>query len=223
MRHKSFPAPAQTALADAACGLLSTMAGLAASNQARICELQEAEHEAQSWLHRRAARNIRDRHCYRIGAALEPNDGHLIDDVFLAGFDHLGAFAVLFLVPHMLAAPGRAFSDYLRLLSDTEEGHLIRDWGVWARAVWNRALYIDETVTFLQSKTGSDPKEKWRRGRVTRRQHYLIIEIARWLKIPEPTFKTRGEAFEWIKIKGGNPRFHTVPPQPPLPTIPEVL
>ena len=184
-------------------------------------DLEDGEHEAQSWLYRSAARNIRDGACYRIGSALEPNAGHLIDDIFLSGFDHLGGFAVLLLIPHMLAHPGKALSDYLRLLSDTEEGHLIRDWGVWARAVWNRSLYIAETITFLQSKTGRDPGQKWRRGKITRRQHYLVMEIARSLEIVEPSFPNRGDAFEWIKRQGGNPRFLTPPTQPPLPMIQE--
>jgi hypothetical protein len=199
--------------------LADILKDLSASNEARMQELDAAIRETQTYLHRKAAYLARDRACYRTGSALEPNDGHLLDDVALAGFDHLGAFGLLLLIPIALANPSESISGLLRLLFASEAGACIREWGVWSRLTWLRNLYIKETVRFLLTRKGQDTKQRWRSERVTARQKHLIREISRALELLEPVFATRGDAFEWIKGHGGNPRFHTPPPTPALPPI----
>lgn len=216
---QSQPIPA---LADLSIQLLAALEHRQIANTAREQDLDEALREARTWAHRRAARSERDRGCYRVGAALEPNDGHLIDDLFITGLDHLGAFGVALLTNIALQHPGESLSGLLRNLLASPVGNLIREWGVWGRRTWLRNLYWQETVDFLTSKKGMDPRQRWRDEQVTAQQAYLAGEIGRWLKLAVPNFANRGEAFEWIRRKGGNPRFLEPPTKPPLPSIPGV-
>lgn len=222
MTHAPSPTVAQSDLIREASALAAVLADRSASNRAHQQELEELVREAQTYLHRKAARNARDRACYRIGGALEPNGGHQLDDVALAGFDHLGAFGLLLLMPIAINHPGESLSGLLRLLFASEVGASIREWGVWSRLTWLRKLYWQETSGFLQTKKGSDPKQRWRGERPTARQKHLIRELGRALGTLEPKFARRGDAFEWIRAQGGNPRFHTPPPMPALPQLLEV-
>lgn len=210
---------APPALADLANQLLALLDDRAVANEAREEELAELIREAETSIHRRAARNERDRGCYRVGAALEPNQGHRLDDIFLTGMDHLGSIGVALLAETALAHPGESLSGLLRILSETEQGNHVREWGIWGRGTWNRKLYIWETEGFFRTKKGQDPQQGWRRQNVTRRQLYLISEICRCLIVLEPAPANRGEAYEWIKVNGGNPRFSNPPPVPPLPKL----
>jgi len=221
MTHAPAPPVASNRLIDAATLLAGVLDGVSASNTSHIEDLTDAIREAETYLHRRAAYNLRDRACYRTGSALEPNGGHLLDDIALAGFDHLGAFGLLLLTNVAKHHPRESFSGLLQILFDSEVGACIRAWGSWSRLTWLRQLYINETVTFLSSKKGSDPAQRWRRDNVTLNQKHLIREIARILGIAAPQFKKRGTAFEWLKEQGGNPRFGTPPPMPALPKLPE--
>lgn len=47
-------------------------------------------------------------------------------------------------------------------------------------------------------------------------QVYLAAAICADLEIEQPTFKTRGEAHDWLRARGGNPRFKYEPPHPDL-------
>ena len=222
MTHTPSPPVAASDLIRAAAGRSATLVDMSASNQARSEELEDLVRETQTYLHRAAAHNARDRACYRTGSALEPNGGHLLDDVALAGLDHLGAFGLLLLLPIALANPGESLSGLLRLLFASEVGGCIREWGVWSRLTWLRNLYWAETIGFLQTAKGRDPKERWRSDRTTARQKHLLPEISRALNIPDPMLPRRGDAFEWIKHQGGNPRFSSPPPMPPLPELREI-
>lgn len=220
MTHSPAPDASGDSIEIAARLLLSALDQLDVGNEARMQELDQLTREASTYLHRKAAYHARDRACYRIGSALEPNGGHELDDVALAGLDHLGAFGLLLILPVALINPGESLSGLLRLLFASEVGRQIREWGVWSRLTWLRALYLQETVSFLLSKKGMDPAQRWRKEKPTERQKYLAREISRALNIEEPSFDLRGEAFEWLKEQGGNPRFRGPPPIPPLPVLP---
>lgn len=223
MTHAPSPPVAPNRLVTAAHLLAEALDSHSASNTARIEDLTDAIREAETYLHRRAAYNARDRACYRTGSALEPNGGHLLDDIALAGFDHLGAFGLLLLVDIARHHPHESLSGMLRILFESEAGACIRAWGSWSRLTWLRQLYINETVTFLRSQKGSDPKQSWRHDKVTVNQKHLVREIARILGIAEPKFQKRGKAFEWLKEQGGNPRFWAPPTMPALPALPEFI
>src|SRR5690606_31233929 len=166
---------------------------------------------------RRAANSARDRGCYRIGAALEPYEGHLLDDIALSGLDHLGAVGLVLLVDIAVRSPDLSLSQLLDRLFRSNHGEVIRKWGEWSRWHWLSELVNRETNVFLASEKGRDPRQRWRSEEPTLNQEYLLLEIARIGGLIAPKLSTRGDAFEWIRDQGGNPRFRNPPPSPPLP------
>lgn len=210
------PAPERD-LAGLAALLLSRISASLVRDEARRQDLDEAIREAETWQRRRAAHSARDRACYRIGEALEPKQGHLLDDLALTGFDHLGALGLLLLAEVALGRPGASVSELLEELFASEHGDSLRAWGAWVRAQWLQRLYDAETDGFLASVAAKDPKARWRRRPVTARQRYLAGQIARSLGLPEPALHDRGGAFDWIGRHGGDERLSRPPPAPPLP------
>ena len=173
-------------------------------------------HDAQAREHRRAAFNARDASCYRLGAAFEPTDGPHLDPLALAGFLALGTTGLLFLVRTALGLPNASVSEQLAALFRSPAGDGIRAWGIWSRWCWLRALYVDQTQTFLASPAGQDPAARWRRNAPTAEQTYLIAEICFDLGLIAPSFLDRGAAFDWIEAQGGNTRFKSEPARPSL-------
>jgi hypothetical protein len=151
MKNAPFPSlTVHDGLTNAAKQLLEQLRDRTVANDARSESLVEALREADAWIHRAAARKERDRGCYRTGAALEMNEGHLLPDISLTGADHLGPFTALMIAQVALAHPTEtSLSGLLRVLFAGEHGSIFHEWGAWRRAMWNRELYLDQTVTFL--------------------------------------------------------------------------
>ncbi|TRW14506.1 hypothetical protein [Glacieibacterium frigidum] len=221
------PAPAPCLPKQLDSDLHALAEGLIASldGETRLLSLERARldsliQEAETAQHRRVRRSARDRACYRVGSAFEPGDGLGLDDVSLTGLDYLGRYGVALLVGVALNNPGaRSLSQLLARLFASQAGPLIRSWGAYARWHWMQELYVAETTTFLASPAGRDPKATWRRGSATARQTFLIEEIARVLAVTAPRSMLRGEAFDWIMARGGNPRWKAAPPVPDLPSL----
>lgn len=209
--------PALSGLDIAARRLLTRLQTLRETTGRRQAHLDDLIRDAETWLHRRAAWNNRDRALYRTGAAFEPTGGHLLDDVQLSGLDALGARGVLLLAEVAANHPGLPLSGIISILFASPHGPLITQWGRWSRFHWLSALHRAETEEFLQTKAGRDPKAAWRTRPVTKRQAFLAQEMVRALNVPPPEFRNRGEAFDWIYRQGGNPRFWEPPPAPELP------
>ncbi|AMK22078.1 hypothetical protein [Sphingobium sp. TKS] len=201
--------------------LLKTSGEVRIAEEARVSLLDDEIREAQTWAFRRAAYHERDRRCYRVGSAFEPGGGLDLDDVALTGLDCLGIRGVLLVAATARQHPNLPLNGILKKLFASEAGQQIRAWGAWRRWHWLSDLYRAETQTFLNSKKGKDPAQQWRSGKPTAAQEHIIREIARLLQIDRPAFARRGDAFEWIKAAGGNPRFHEPPPLPDLPEIGE--
>lgn len=207
-----------SALAVAATRLAARLREDAVRLEARTAQLDDLIRDAQTWLHRRAAWNARDKALYRTGAAFEPNGGHLLDDIQLSGLDALGARGVLLLARLAAEYPEHSLSQLMVMLFASDHGPLIAEWGRSSRLQWLSELYIEETEAFLKTEAGRDPKAPWRSRPPTRRQVFLAAEMARAIGINAPTFDTRGEAFEWVRRQGGNPRYWSLPPTPELPS-----
>lgn len=189
----------------------------------RVSELEKLIHDAAAREHRRAAFNARDKACYRLGGAFEPVDGLGLDPTMLAGFLALGSIALLLLVQVALKQPDASIAVLLSRLSRSPAGRLVRAHGVWVRWRWLQRLYVEETAAFLQSKKGRDPKARWRTEKVTANQAYLIEQICLLLELEGRRFADRGDAFEWIKSHGGNPRFTQEPKKPDFVGLTESL
>ena len=174
---------------------------------ARVRQLEEAIQEAETWSSRRAARQARDRACYRLGAALEPTGGLAVDDVFLSGLDLLGGHGVALLAAAAASAPeGASLSELMLRLAWTDAGKVIRAWGVWSRFTWLRDLYRTAVLAFENSVAGRNPLGSWRRDPPTARQAYLAVELARFLQVAKPELANKGEAHDWLHNNGGKPR-----------------
>lgn len=190
---------------------------------ARVQTLDDAIRDAQAWDHRRAAKLDRDRRCYRLGAALEPQGGLDLDDVFVTGFDVLGAHALVLLVAVALKAPPlTSETDLKKQLARMPAGRLIRGWGVWARWHWLARLYHEEVTAFENGPHGRDPDAPWRPKPPRKEQLYLALELGRYLQVVTPAFATRGDAHDWLLRLEGNPRFRECPELPPIPGLDEL-
>ena len=216
------PADARPALLRLLAEYLATAAteAIAVEEIARA-ELAQLIHDAAAREHRRAAFNEYDRRSYRLGGSFRPSGGENLDDVALAGFLGLGVHGVMLLATIALRPEhqGKSVSGLLERLFRSEAGPGIRAWGVHARFVHLQALYRQETDTFLASRKGRDPRQRWRREKVTVNQAYLIAEICILLEIGKPELGDRGEAFEWIHARGGNPRFRERPAAVAIPQL----
>ena len=191
--------------------------------KAKIGALDLLIHDAEAREHRRAEFNARDKACYRLGGAFEPVGGLCLDPVALSGFLALGSVAVLLLAQVALALPDEPVADNLARLFRSPAGRVVRAHGVWVRWRWLRELYLEETERFLRSKKGRDPKARWRAEQPTSNQTYLIAEICLDLELELQRFATRGQAFDWIRGHGGNPRFTREPARPDLSSLAAML
>ena len=59
-------------------------------------------------------------------------------------------------------------------------------------------------------------REPWRKKDVTDDQAALIATLVAILGESAPELATRGEAFDWIRARGGNPRYWREPSRPSL-------
>lgn len=215
--------PLRDQLKIAAATLFSLAGAQSTRVAARIAALDLLIYEAAAREHRRAAFNRRDKACYRLGSAFEPTNGLDLDPVNLTGFLHLGATALLLLAEHAIERPELSIVDLLGRLFRSPAGRVIRAHGIWVRWNWLRALYVAETETFLASRKGRDPKARWRADKPTTNQTYIAAEICLDLQLEPRTFANRGEAFDWIKVQAGNPRFNKQPSRPDLTQLVEML
>lgn len=204
--------------------LFARVSQVPASLEMRAQELDSLIHDAQAREHRRAAFNARDASCYRLGSAFEPQGGLDLDPVALTGWLALGVTGILLLNRIILATPSDPSTvNHLKTLFRSPAGLGIRAWGVWSRWCWLKSLYLQETELFLASPAGQDPKAGWRRKAPTAKQTYLIAQICTDLQKDGQTFATRGEAFDWIREQGGNPKFKVEPAKPDLAELAEAF
>ena len=155
----------------------------------------------------------RDNLVYYLGFAFEANHALDLDSLAITGLLSLPmeAFAAIFQGEDEELPP--LLTDYLRYAL---EQPAVLEWarakGTWLQ--WRRleVLYREAVDDFLNSNAFHRPG--WRKRTITRAQHYLIGEICRLSDLKIPALATRGQAFEFIRRHGGNPRFWIEPPIP---------
>lgn len=163
-----------------------------------------------------AKRRSRDEQRYTLGGLMFSLDLNTLDYHALYGLlahpDHLLVWAI-----EARASTGAGtLANIIRLiLDDKERAGRCAEWGqhlAWSRM---RQLYEAEVNAFISSEK-CGPKARWRRDPITAAQNYLISEICKLDSIENPTLTKKGQAFDWLRERGGNPRFLARPAPMPL-------
>jgi hypothetical protein len=153
---------------------------------------------------------------YRLGSAILAAGGGGLDDVALLGLLANGDMALRWLAEARRTTAGPGLMDLIaRILEDPGRREWCRQWGGWFWWEHNHALYQAEVGSFLASRKADTPNAKWRSRPATSEQLYLIETISSLLGCETPADLDRGEAFDWIREKGGNPRYWAPPSRPP--------
>lgn len=187
----------------------------AASELAHIEEkLPELRRQARAKPRRRGGKGSVDGEKYRLGSILTLLGYAGADDMVLLGFFACGDRAFRWLAEERLDHGPMTFSEAVRAaLADPERAEWCRSWGLYRRRLHKKAIYDASVTSFIESgRTGAN--EKWRRQDITADQIDLIEDICEAAGLPLPKLITRGEAFEWIYERGGNPAYWQEPELP---------
>ncbi|MEO7178763.1 MAG: hypothetical protein ABIW83_07955 [Allosphingosinicella sp.] len=101
------------------------------------------------------------------------------------------------------------------ILAEDDRRAWFRAWGAWVLWDRRRSLYEASVQSFLDSGKADDPKAAWRSKPPTDDQIELIEILCELENETPPPDPNRGEAFEWIRERAGNPRYRRT--GPPLP------
>jgi hypothetical protein len=161
---------------------------------------------------------------YRLGSAMEAVDALDIPDDAMVGFwdSHkvlgwLNEAARDRVLLGGEAEGARPIDLFRAVLADPARRQYLIEVGVYTRFQRDLAIYRADVEAFAMSKAAEDGA--WRKRPATGRQRYLIDRILRAQEalgepVESPLPCSRGEAHDWIRQHGGNPRFWN-PPAPP--------
>ncbi|MFN3727367.1 MAG: hypothetical protein ACK4SZ_13820 [Allosphingosinicella sp.] len=85
--------------------------------------------------------------------------------------------------------------------------------GEYRWKAYKKPIYDAAVTSFLESGRAGDD-ERWRSRDITDDQADIIQDICEAAGLSLPDLPTRGEAFEWIRKRGGNPSYWHEPQQP---------
>lgn len=165
--------------------------------------------------HRRGGPGSKDAKKYELGSTLVLLGFADIDARELTGLLAHPKLMLRWIAEAVLSLPSASLAELVRLALNGEERRAFcRQWGRIIEWRYRKPLYRAAVASFIKSgKAG--PDESWRTLHVTEDQSYLIGVLTRLLDEKAPKLQTRGEAFEWILDRGGNPQYWR---EPPLPT-----
>lgn len=184
-------------------------------------DARTAEQVTHAFGRRRADEPGRDQACYRLGSAFDVAGCRDLNEYLVLGLLKAGPIALQWLVEAALDEGGSVdLPTAMRaLLRDEARAGYLVDLGVWARWQWEKTVYCEAVDRF---EAGEKADRAWRDRPITSAQAYIIEEIVSANRTANPDFKppsmpTRGEAHDWIRQQGGNPRFANdrSPPEPP--------
>ena len=197
--------------------LMSTLDALDLQVSADIAlvedKLPELRRLAKGEPHRGGGAGSRDANKYALGSVL-----------VMLGLEHVGDTVLLGLFAHpdlmlrwMAEArrSGPQSFDALigRILAEPERRAFCRQWGRILQWRYRKPVYDAAVTSFVESGL-TGPKEKWRKHDASDDQMALIAKLCELLDEPLPDLKTKGEAFDWIYERGGNPEYWAEPETP---------
>ncbi|WIA57848.1 hypothetical protein N6H05_08660 [Sphingobium sp. WTD-1] len=179
---------------------------------ATVSELKRLHHAAGK---RRGGPASADARKYVLGSTLVLAGVGDLDDTALVGLFAHPEHMQRWMRQALNAGAGPQLGDLIRwMFEEPRRLEWCRQWGRILQWRNRQALYVAEVQSFRESgRTG--PKEPWRRKPVTIGQEALIAALVELLGEPAPRLSTRGEAFDWISARGGNPIYWREPMLPP--------
>lgn len=177
-------------------------------------KLPELRRLAKAEPHRSRGAGSRDANKYALGSVL-----------VLLGLEHVGDTVLLGLFAHpdlmlrwmaeVRQSGGQQSFDALigRIFADSERRAFCRQWGRILQWRYRKPIYDKVVTSFVESGL-IGPEAKWRRHDASDDQLALIAKLAELLDEPLPDLKTKGDAFEWIYQRGGNPEYWAEPEMP---------
>lgn len=183
----------------------------------RICEasISELRRQHHALTKRRGSGRSADASNYALGAGLTLVGMEGVDDTALVGLMAHADQMLAWLRQARDRGAGPMFGDLVKaVFADPACYSWCRQWGrilQWRR---RKALY-DAAVTSFMASGKAGPKARWRREEISDDQAALIATLAHILGEALPDLANRGEAFDWIYARGGNPTYWQEPASPP--------
>lgn len=183
----------------------------------KICTatIGELRRQHQAMTKRRGRGRSADAGNYALGASLVLVGLGGVDETALVGLMAHPDQMLRWIQHARGAGAGPMFGDLVKVVFASEPCFAwCRQWGrvlQWRR---RKELYDASVTRFIVSGKAS-LNRRWRRETVTDDQAALVLTLVEILSEPMPNLETRGEAFDWIFGRGGNPAYWNEPTLPP--------
>lgn len=199
-------------------GLLAKLATIehSAASELALAEerLPELRRQAKARLKRRGGSGSPDAEKYKLGSVLAMLGFRGADDLALLGLLASGDRGFQWLAEARVEHGPMPFADLVRLaIADEQRANWCRAWGEYRWKAYKKPIYDAAVADFLENGPVA-PNEPWRGYDISDAQADVIEDICEAAGIPLPDLETRGEAFEWIRERGGNPAYWNEPEQP---------
>lgn len=176
--------------------------------------LSELRRQARARPKRRGGEGSADAEKYKLGSVLVQLGFAGADDLALLGLLASGDRALQWLCEARLE---RGAIPFVELVSAaiSKSGRLdwCREWGNYHWRLHNKRAYDAAVTSFIEAgPTGAE--EGWRKHDASGDQIALIAKLCDLLDEPLPKGLTKGEAFDWIYERGGNPAHWHEPTEP---------
>lgn len=191
--------------------------GRCIDQEAEVCaaKLSELRRQHKAAPRRRGGSGSLDARAYALGLVLTLVGGGPIDGTALLGLLAHPARMLRWMADAVAAGAGPMFGDVVAaVLDDPARRSWCEQWGrifQWRR---RKPLYDAAVASFMASGRLGE-REAWRTLLPTDDQMALMQVLAALLGEEVPNLATRGEAFEWIRVRDGNPIFWQEPSLPP--------
>lgn len=177
-------------------------------------KLPELRRLAKAESERRGGAGSRDANKYALGSVLVMHGLEHVGDTALLGLFAHSDLLLCWMIEARRAGGPQSFGALIeRIFADPERHAFCRQWGRILQWRYRKPLYDGAVTSFIESgRTGR--KEKWRQHDASDDQLALIAKLCDLLNEPMPKRMKKGEAFDWIHERGGNPAYWAEPEIP---------
>ncbi|RYY23283.1 MAG: hypothetical protein EOP62_20715 [Sphingomonadales bacterium] len=177
-------------------------------------KLSELRRQAKAASQRRSGAGSRDAHKYALGSVLAMVGLETVEPRVLLGLFAHPDLLLRWMIEARSACGSANFGELIaRIFADPARVSFCRQWGRILEWRYRKPLY-DAAVTSFVESGHIGLKKVWRKHDVSDDQTALVAKLCDLLDEPLPHLETKGEAFEWIYARGGNPQYWAEPPIP---------